>query len=284
MNWIISDIHGVYFTLISLLERIDKLDSNPHLIFVGDYADRGPHSHRVVEHMIVLQSERDVTCLRGNHDEVIDYILNDHYLGMGPKEWVPSPSDMDSVMLWWMTNGLSSTLESYGVTAHTREYGTYGGMGAKVKAIVEEFREKAPDSHKSFLRDLPLFWESDTHFACHAFMRPDEELPRSLRFMPSDRNEETLWTRFQHDFAEGGLLDSVKTNWDKIGVFGHTPVDTLSILSCPPEDVITDPIFHDQIRLIDTGAFHGGFLTAYCCEQDEWIYVRTDERDMKKEG
>lgn len=43
--WAISDIHGMYDTLISLLKRIQIKDSDT-MIFLGDYVDRGPDSKK----------------------------------------------------------------------------------------------------------------------------------------------------------------------------------------------------------------------------------------------
>ena len=37
----IGDIHGCYYTLIDLLQKIDYQSGRDTLIFLGDYIDRG---------------------------------------------------------------------------------------------------------------------------------------------------------------------------------------------------------------------------------------------------
>ena len=87
MNWIISDIHGCHHTLLKLLARIEMQDSSPFYVFVGDYFDRGKYAHKVVEHILSLPN---YIALRGNHDEVIDFLVNGH--SMTPaSEWVWGP-------------------------------------------------------------------------------------------------------------------------------------------------------------------------------------------------
>jgi len=97
-------------------------------------------------------------------------------------------------------------------------------------------------------------------------MRPDEELPRDFRFMPGDRTEETMWSRFSKKF----ILTEGYTKWDKIGVFGHTPVSYYG-----KDDVVK----LGNIRLIDTGVADFDKMTAYCCETDEWISERVVDQD-----
>lgn len=265
MHFVIGDVHGCFHTLTKLLEKIKIADENAKLIFVGDYVDRGFLNKETVELMIKLQSEGAV-CLCGNHDNVINYLLNDEYIGR-IEEMIWGKPSLEKVFQWWCQNGLLETIESYGVTAHRRTFPPYSQ--SLFTDAAHEFREKVPQSHKDFFASLPLFWEIDTHFACHAYMRPGEPLPRSLNFITSDRFEETLWSRFPNNFILNG-----QTSWDKIGVFGHTPTKSYGS---------PVPIKVDKVRLIDTGVFLGNYLCAYSCEQDDWILQSTDGRDIGKE-
>lgn len=267
MIHIVSDIHGCYHTLVALVDKVKLADPDAKFVFLGDYVDRGANNKEAVEFVISLQKEGAV-CLRGNHDDVIDWLLNGSCKCDMREHVVGSPS-VDKVYNWWMWNGLSETLLSYDVSDHLKTAGPYGQM-VPGSIVIDKFRENVPQSHKEFFNNLDMFWENSTHFACHGFMRPEEELPRSLRFMPSDRTEETLWSRFRsiaHQFVP------VETKWDKIGVFGHSPTNT--VYSSPT------PIVYDKIRLIDTGASTGNYLCAYCCEQDDWTLQATDSRDLK---
>lgn len=255
MQFIIGDIHGCDFTLQALLEKVFVADQNAKLVFLGDYQDRGNCSREVIETLLKLDKEREVVFLRGNHDDVLDWLLNGH--SKSNDDWTHEHPVAN--WIWWSQNGVIPTVNSYGVT--------YDGM----MNSLEEWRAAVPDEHKKFFNNLKIYWESDTHFACHAFMQPTEELPRDLKFMPNDKNDSALWSRFSRT-PSGSLNTSYKIQWDKIGVFGHTPT---SYYNSPT------PIKFDKIRLIDTGAFLGEYLTAYCCEWDDWILQATDSRDIE---
>ena len=70
----VGDIHGCYYTLLDLLEKI-KYDKNyDKLIFLGDYIDRGKNSFEVVSYLINLQKtvgNNNCICLMGNHEDMI---------------------------------------------------------------------------------------------------------------------------------------------------------------------------------------------------------------------
>ena len=74
----IGDIHGCYYTLINLLDKIKYNKERDTIVFLGDYIDRGKNSYEVVDFLISLQKEvgKDrCICLKGNHE---DMALNDH--------------------------------------------------------------------------------------------------------------------------------------------------------------------------------------------------------------
>ena len=256
MKWIIGDVHGCISTLQKLLDSVFQADNSPEFVFVGDYVDRGLHSKQTVDLLLNLQTTHTCDFLRGNHDDVVDFFLNG--ICKSNDYWTKQPPSQS--VLWWCQNGFIPTLISYG----------FNPDNIMAVDIIDRWRELVPESHKKFFRNLPLFWENDTHFACHAYMSPNEELPRKLSFIKNDRNDETLWSRFRK--TDLGSLD-VKTPipWDKIGVFGHTPT---TYYGSPV------PVRFDQIRLIDTGSFLGGYLTAYCCETDDWILQATVSSDI----
>jgi serine/threonine protein phosphatase 1 len=90
---IIGDIHGCYYTLLNLLEKVNYDKQNDKLIFVGDYIDRGSNSFEVVEHLIKLQKEvgkDNCICLLGNHE----------YMAYTDEEL-------------WKSNGGTKTIKSY---------------------------------------------------------------------------------------------------------------------------------------------------------------------------
>ncbi len=65
---IIGDLHGEYSSLDAVMREYLRTDR--HLVFLGDYADRGPEQVRTINTVIALSllyPER-VTIIRGNHE------------------------------------------------------------------------------------------------------------------------------------------------------------------------------------------------------------------------
>jgi serine/threonine protein phosphatase 1 len=90
----IGDIHGCINNLELLFSKL-PVTTKDHLVFLGDYIDRGPSSKEVVEFIIDLQQKYPTTCLRGNHEDMmLDY-----------------PEDQDV----WICSGGYKTWESYGL-------------------------------------------------------------------------------------------------------------------------------------------------------------------------
>ncbi|NBC18235.1 MAG: serine/threonine protein phosphatase [Bacteroidetes bacterium] len=129
----IGDIHGCAATLDALLDRLD-VASDDHLIFVGDYIDRGPNSKAVIDRLLDLRETTRCTFLRGNHEAfMLDYL------------------DMDAFDLWRMNGGLA-TLQSY-------------ANGQRTIHI--------PDTHVDFVRQTDLYLDTPDFFFVHAGLRPD---------------------------------------------------------------------------------------------------------------
>lgn len=257
MHHIISDIHGCFFTLQKLIEKVRAVDPDAIFIGIGDYQDRGKWNKEVLDLIIAMEKEGKFIPLRGNHDNVIDYIVNDHYLG-NIRDMLSYPSHERAVD-WWMHNGLASTLVSYGVDPDLRAL-----------EVVKQFREAMPEEHRQFIKSLKMLWSNKTHFCCHAYYRPTEELPITDRFLKPSQIDEMLWSRFARHPLDYNLIP-VTTVWDKIGVFGHTPT---TIYNSPV------PVVYDKIRLIDTGCFTKNYLCAFCTETDDYILQSTDSADI----
>ena len=260
MKWVCGDIHGMVHTVRGLVDRIDGEDREAELVFVGDYVDRGPESAQVVEYLIELQKDRPVVCLRGNHDEFMDFFLNGTCEG-GLGVEGDDPEEDFGTLVWWISNGSYPTLTSYGITEEL-----------DVLHIAAELRKRVPEAHKAFFRGLELYWRCETHFACHGYFPPDQPPPVEPEFSVEAKSE-ILWSRFgaSEDYGGGTLDRDFDTTWDIVGVFGHTPTE------CYGE---RGPIASGQVRLVDTGACLGGGLTGYCCEEDRFVTVAADDRDL----
>jgi serine/threonine protein phosphatase 1 len=137
----IGDIHGCPQSLDQLLNRIAPT-SDDHLLFVGDYIDRGPDSKAVLDRLLDLREQVPCTFLRGNHEAMmIDYL------------------DTGAFSLWRM-NGGASTLQ------------TYLDQGSEITI---------PDSHATFVRETKLYHETDDFLFVHAGLKANLTIEENLQ-------------------------------------------------------------------------------------------------------
>lgn len=91
---VIGDIHGCYFTLVGLVNKIRDKYKNMPIYAVGDLVDRGKHSFEVVKFFF----DNDIPFTPGNHDYMFYHFFK----------------DPESVFArTWLFNGNESTLTSY---------------------------------------------------------------------------------------------------------------------------------------------------------------------------
>ena len=137
----VGDVHGCARTLDALLEAL-ALQADDHLVFVGDYVDRGPDSKGVIDRLIGLGQEYRCTFLRGNHEAlVLDYL------------------DRGEFELWRMNGGIE-TLESY---------------------RTPEGKIEIPEAHIEFIRETALYYETDEFFFVHAGLHPELSIAENVR-------------------------------------------------------------------------------------------------------
>lgn len=181
-TYAISDIHGHYKQLQSLLGYINYKDSEDRLIMLGDAIDRGPDSRLVMEFLLELNRAGRHVFLRGNHEEFVLALSegNDYYLST------------------WLYEGGFACLQSYGITAD------------RIGQIGNRFTFAVRDEKRRFERELDL---SNTE-QLKAFMRlifPTEHL-RFMRSMP-DKHESGDYL-FVHEHHQG-------LQTDRIVISGH---------------------------------------------------------------
>ncbi|MEM1054732.1 MAG: metallophosphoesterase family protein [Bacteroidota bacterium] len=152
----IGDIHGCRATLAALIGALAPTPED-HLVFVGDYIDRGPDSYGVIEDLLRMQHEAAsgegprCTFLRGNHDQML----------LDWADGLPGAYDL------WRANGGLATLTSYPGT-------------------------RVPDSHFAFYRATELAVEVDGVAFVHAGLDPSRSVAEQL----AEPDAETmLWTR-----------------------------------------------------------------------------------------
>ena len=118
-----------------------------HLVFLGDYIDRGPDARGVIQRCIELQSQYSCTFLRGNHEL---YML----------EWL-----REGFCREWMYNGGQETLASY-----QRDGG----------------RVHVPLDHVAFLRSTHMYWDTPDYFFVHGGLPPERTVADSIRQCPPE--------------------------------------------------------------------------------------------------
>jgi serine/threonine protein phosphatase 1 len=136
----VGDIHGCAKTLDLLL---DELDPSPddHLLFVGDYIDRGPDSKGVIDRLLELREEVDCTFLRGNHESLMLGYLDSGAFNL------------------WRVNGGIATLQSYMQNAQDFDI---------------------PETHAEFVRNTKMYHETDDFVFVHAGLKADRTVQENL--------------------------------------------------------------------------------------------------------
>ncbi|TIV88676.1 MAG: serine/threonine protein phosphatase [Mesorhizobium sp.] len=189
----IGDVHGCYDELRALEQKIE-LDAQQFrgrkiIIMLGDYIDRGPHSRRVVDHLMAPPPKGfQRVCLVGNHEVALLLYLDGHL----SRET-------------WLGYGGRETLFSYGVDPD-RLISLYGSS-AQADARI---REAIPASHVDFLRTLPAMVCSDQFVFVHAGIRPGIAL---------EAQDEGDLLNIREEFFEAAH------RLDRWVVHGHTIVD-----------------------------------------------------------
>lgn len=92
----IGDIHGEYYKLKSLIEKLELKNSDT-LIFLGDYIDRGFYSKEVIDYLLKCEKKCKCIFLMGNHEY---YFLKSH-----KNEYAKD---------FFLTYGGIQTIDSYG--------------------------------------------------------------------------------------------------------------------------------------------------------------------------
>ena len=155
MRWIIGDVHGMLKPLDTIVNEISKTDPQATLYFVGDYVNRGPESRGVVDLLLTLGNAKFI---RGNHDDVLDQILHGTYFAENP-----SRGDRFMAFQWFLEHGLFETLTSYGVSREQISRVIRQRNNESMQSIFDLF----PESHRLFIRSLPVFIEDDDLFIVH---------------------------------------------------------------------------------------------------------------------
>ncbi len=188
MIYAIGDVHGMKTQLVQLVDQLD-LNSDDHLIFIGDYIDRGPDSKGVVDFLLDLRRRYRCTFLMGNHEAMFLSFL----------DW-DGPGYFGAEA--FLHNGGDTTLQSYG----------YFEAGAGFEL---------PKEHEEFYRGLKLWHLEGEYLFVHAGLtRQSLQLSDVEYALSREKPRDLLWQRSTIDLPHslGATI-----------VFGHTPMPDLSV-------------------------------------------------------
>ena len=136
----VGDIHGCYEALRRLMDAV-QVTSRDHLIFLGDYIDRGPDSKKVINWLIGAESDLNLTFLRGNHEVMI----------------LEARNDRQQFDLWSSYGGFEA-MHSYGAVEWP------------------EWVAAIPGAHWQFFERTQKYHETATHLFVHASLSERLEL------------------------------------------------------------------------------------------------------------
>lgn len=195
----IGDIHGRLDLLQGLVAQLrdsyaaapgpDLPPAETHLIFLGDYIDRGPQSAETIEWLInFAPAWATPHFLRGNHEQCFLDILS----GTAPDETAAA----------WLEYGGMETLASYEVGSRLLYSGDLDAIRAAARAAV-------PFHHYQFLTTTRHSLRFGDYLFAHAGIRPGVPLD-------AQRDEDLIWIR------EPFL--SSQEDFGAVVVHGHTIV------------------------------------------------------------
>lgn len=214
----IGDIHGCLAALRSILDAIAPTGEDT-IVTLGDYIDRGPDSRGAIDCLIQLRNSCRLVPLLGNHDEILVDIRN------GQADLFDN----------WLLFGGSATLMSYDTLQP----------------------EAIPQDHIDFLRNCPLYFETDTHIFLHGTYDPALPIERQS-------SQALVWGKIRP--TPPGPHCSGKTI-----VVGHTAQRSGQVLDL------------GYLKCIDTCCYGEGYLTAMDVESGQiWQADKTGK--MKAEG
>lgn len=180
--FVVSDIHGMHEHLLDILKYWNEED---HLVFLGDYVDRGTNSYGVLNTVMTLHKQfpEKVHVMWGNHEQLFISALKN--------------PELDST--GFLRNGGVETLTSF---LHQLKE-DYDGNAVKALATIRtHFREEI-----RYINSLNYYTIiGDVLFTHAGFLTEDLNKTMPLDF---------LWVREHY----------TKPNTTKyVNVFGHTPV------------------------------------------------------------
>lgn len=189
MYFVFSDVHGCLVEMDELLTHWDK--ERETLIFLGDMIDRGKDSFGVVKRLMELKQKypNKVIVLKGNHD--------DQFM-----QWLHLSQEERQRYYY---HDLHDTLKSF----YSEDPKRFGKDTRQQRAVY--VKRKYPEMIQ-FMRNLPLYHETDTCIFVHAGLDLNNPNWRTDK-------DNLLWIRKEFYFN--------KEKSNKRIFFGHTPTQLI---------------------------------------------------------
>jgi serine/threonine protein phosphatase 1 len=146
---IIPDTHGYYDVVRKMIDFLEDEGylTKRTLAFLGDYFDNGQQVRKLVNFLIDLQKDGHIM-ICGNHEYVLGQAL------------LETPSRLSWASKWF-NDYQKNTLESFGLT-------DYDYLNGNEKQGIMDLKSRMTPEEISFVMNLPLYWENDTHILIHA--------------------------------------------------------------------------------------------------------------------
>lgn len=135
----VGDIHGSIEALDGVLDAL-RQEAVSHLVFLGDYINKGPSSKAVLERLIPMTRDGSATLLRGNHESELLRAVDSRDLTV------------------FLKMGGAATVRSY----------VGGDVGSDV---TYEFVRALPTEHLDVIRTMPRRFQTSHVVAQHEPLR-----------------------------------------------------------------------------------------------------------------
>ena len=191
----IGDVHGQFNALKSLIYKLE-LKPDDHIIFLGDYVDRGPDWFDVVKYIISLYDMCRVTALWGNHD----MMMNDSIIMFKDSVICPEISSQEKREIWFYNGG-------------KKTYNKFIKLSTDEKMLVSDF-------FKKLQMDIAVTVNNQEYILCHSL---PEDTGKTLWDSAWAR---LLWNANGSVYCESDIDDKIlfEKYKDKTIIHGHTPV------------------------------------------------------------
>lgn len=196
VHYVIGDVHGCYDEMMALIKKIESMDSEAQICFVGDFIDRGPKVWETLcWAMDNITENGKYQTVRGNHEQMaIDYI-NEYniWYAENVEPWQPhqtEPSSMYDISVVLRNNITGTGNKGY---MHPGDFKPYF-----------DFFESLPYSK---LLKINTIWGRKVSFRIvHAYYEYGD-------ISEGQQHNSNLWSRAYHGNSKS----------EEIIVHGHTP-------------------------------------------------------------